>query len=67
MHYPPLFLFFTSSPQKEDLCQACGENENLVSCETCTYAYHPRCLLPPLKGPLPDNWRCPECVSVYIW
>ncbi|XP_014500995.1 CHD3-type chromatin-remodeling factor PICKLE isoform X4 [Vigna radiata var. radiata] len=48
---------------KEDLCQACGENENLVSCETCTYAYHPRCLLPPLKGPLPDNWRCPECVS----
>ncbi|WVZ18110.1 hypothetical protein V8G54_005432 [Vigna mungo] len=48
---------------KEDLCQACSENENLVSCETCTYAYHPRCLLPPLKGPLPDNWRCPECVS----
>ncbi|CAJ1973658.1 unnamed protein product [Sphenostylis stenocarpa] len=51
------------SDAKEDLCQACGENENLVSCETCTYAYHPRCLLPPLKGPLPDNWRCPECVS----
>ncbi|KAK8465456.1 hypothetical protein PHAVU_009G088700 [Phaseolus vulgaris] len=51
------------SDAKEDLCQACGENQNLVSCETCTYAYHPRCLLPPLKGPLPDNWRCPECVS----
>ncbi|KAL2346668.1 hypothetical protein Fmac_000668 [Flemingia macrophylla] len=51
------------SDAKENSCQACGENENLVSCETCTYAYHPRCLLPPLKGPLPDNWRCPECVS----
>ncbi|RDX76252.1 CHD3-type chromatin-remodeling factor PICKLE, partial [Mucuna pruriens] len=51
------------SDAKENLCQACGENENLVSCETCTYTYHPRCLLPPIKGPLPDNWRCPECVS----
>ncbi|KAK7311902.1 hypothetical protein RJT34_10364 [Clitoria ternatea] len=48
---------------KENLCQACGEDGDLVSCGTCTYAYHPRCLLPPLKGPLPENWRCPECVS----
>ncbi|XWS72736.1 hypothetical protein CRYUN_Cryun02cG0066000 [Craigia yunnanensis] len=49
---------------KENSCQACGESENLLSCTTCTYAYHLKCLLPPLKAaPLPNNWRCPECVS----
>ncbi|KAK6237044.1 hypothetical protein QUC31_020837 [Theobroma cacao] len=49
---------------KENSCQACGESENLLSCATCTYAYHLKCLLPPLKAPPhPDNWRCPECVS----
>uniref|UniRef100_A0A5B7BD29 Putative CHD3-type chromatin-remodeling factor PICKLE n=1 Tax=Davidia involucrata TaxID=16924 RepID=A0A5B7BD29_DAVIN len=48
---------------KDDSCQACGESGNLLCCETCTYAYHPKCLLPPLKAPLPSNWRCPECVS----
>ncbi|OIV96461.1 hypothetical protein TanjilG_07853 [Lupinus angustifolius] len=51
------------SDAKENLCQACGESGNLLSCETCNYVYHPRCLLPPLKGPVPDSWRCPECVS----
>lgn len=49
---------------KENSCQACGETENLLSCATCTYAYHLKCLLPPIKAPpLSDNWRCPECVS----
>ncbi|XP_057510054.1 CHD3-type chromatin-remodeling factor PICKLE-like [Actinidia eriantha] len=48
---------------KDDSCQTCGESENLLCCETCTYAYHPKCLLPPLKAPLPSNWRCPECAS----
>ncbi|KAK8520286.1 hypothetical protein V6N13_031255 [Hibiscus sabdariffa] len=49
---------------KEKSCQACGESEDLLSCATCTYSYHPKCLLPPLKAaPLPDHWRCPECVS----
>ncbi|KAK4274486.1 hypothetical protein QN277_017696 [Acacia crassicarpa] len=51
------------SDTKENCCQACGENGELLNCETCTYAYHPRCLLPPLRAPVPDNWRCPECVS----
>ncbi|GMJ11122.1 CYTOKININ-HYPERSENSITIVE 2, hypersensitive to red and blue 2, GYMNOS [Hibiscus trionum] len=49
---------------KENSCQACGESEDLLSCATCTYSYHPKCLLPPLKAAsLPDRWRCPECVS----
>ncbi|KAL9338729.1 hypothetical protein Peur_067744 [Populus x canadensis] len=54
---------FVRDDAKEDSCQACGESENLLNCETCTYAYHPKCLLPPLKAPFPSNWRCPECVS----
>ncbi|XP_010526237.1 PREDICTED: CHD3-type chromatin-remodeling factor PICKLE-like [Tarenaya hassleriana] len=48
---------------KENACQACGESANLISCNTCTYAYHAKCLVPPVKGPAPENWRCPECVS----
>ncbi|KAM7276909.1 hypothetical protein ACFE04_018775 [Oxalis oulophora] len=48
---------------KDDLCQACGDDGELVRCETCTYAYHPKCLLPPLKAPPTGSWRCPECVS----
>nr|DAD25895.1 TPA_asm: hypothetical protein HUJ06_027363 [Nelumbo nucifera] len=51
------------SDAKDDACQACGEKGNLLNCETCTYAYHPKCLLPPLKAPLPNSWSCPECVS----
>ncbi|KAL8154275.1 hypothetical protein V2J09_012035 [Rumex salicifolius] len=48
---------------KEDSCQPCGEAGNLVKCQTCTYAYHPKCLLPQLKAPYPENWKCPECIS----
>ncbi|KAK6162119.1 hypothetical protein DH2020_001960 [Rehmannia glutinosa] len=51
------------SYQKEGSCQACGKDDNLLSCETCTYAYHPKCLLPVLRGPHPSNWKCPECVG----
>ncbi|XP_016537603.2 CHD3-type chromatin-remodeling factor PICKLE-like isoform X3 [Capsicum annuum] len=48
---------------KDESCQACGGDSNLLYCETCNYAYHPKCLVPPLKAPLPISWRCPECVS----
>ncbi|CAH1442278.1 unnamed protein product [Lactuca virosa] len=48
---------------KEDSCNACGESGNLLVCETCTYEYHPKCLIPPLKAPLPTSWRCPKCVN----
>ncbi|XP_052209681.1 CHD3-type chromatin-remodeling factor PICKLE-like [Diospyros lotus] len=51
---------------KDNSCQACGESGDLLSCDTCTYAYHSKCLLRPLKAPLPSNWRCPECVSPLI-
>ncbi|WMV34711.1 hypothetical protein MTR67_028096 [Solanum verrucosum] len=48
---------------KDESCQACGGEGDLLYCESCTYAYHPKCLLPPLKAPFPSSWRCPECVS----
>ncbi|KAL3360970.1 hypothetical protein AABB24_014074 [Solanum stoloniferum] len=48
---------------KDVSCQACGGDSNLLYCETCNYAYHPKCLVPPLKAPLPSRWSCPECVS----
>ncbi|XP_047075437.1 CHD3-type chromatin-remodeling factor PICKLE [Lolium rigidum] len=47
---------------KEDACQKCGLNENLVSCSTCTYAFHRKCLIPCLNI-TSDKWSCPECVS----
>ncbi|XP_065848676.1 CHD3-type chromatin-remodeling factor PICKLE-like [Euphorbia lathyris] len=48
---------------KDGCCQSCGEGGDLRSCESCSYCYHPKCLLPPLKASLPSNWKCPECVS----
>ncbi|KAL0323654.1 UNVERIFIED_CONTAM: CHD3-type chromatin-remodeling factor PICKLE [Sesamum calycinum] len=48
---------------KEGLCQACEKDGNLWSCETCNYAYHPKCLLPPSRGSPPSSWKCPECVG----
>ncbi|VFQ60712.1 unnamed protein product [Cuscuta campestris] len=54
---------FVRPDAKVDCCQVCGGDENLLNCETCTYSYHPKCLLVPLKDPLPSSWKCPECVS----
>ncbi|KAK3131779.1 hypothetical protein QOZ80_6AG0511350 [Eleusine coracana subsp. coracana] len=47
---------------KEDACQRCGKNDNLVSCSTCTYTFHRKCLVPCLNIES-DKWSCPECVS----
>lgn len=47
---------------KEDACRKCGLNDNLVSCTTCTYAFHRKCLVPCLNI-TSDKWSCPECVS----
>ncbi|XP_026427276.1 CHD3-type chromatin-remodeling factor PICKLE-like [Papaver somniferum] len=53
---------YVRSDAKADSCQGCGENGDLLECETCTYAYHSKCLLPPLRSP-PNSWKCPECLS----
>ncbi|XP_011622141.1 CHD3-type chromatin-remodeling factor PICKLE isoform X2 [Amborella trichopoda] len=48
---------------KDDTCQSCGDSGKLRSCDTCNYAYHLKCLLPPLKIMPRGSWSCPECVS----
>ncbi|XP_072989353.1 CHD3-type chromatin-remodeling factor PICKLE isoform X2 [Typha latifolia] len=50
----------------EDACQRCGKNEGLISCGTCTYVFHQKCLVPPLKITVDDRWSCPECVSPLV-
>ncbi|GER35306.1 chromodomain helicase DNA binding protein [Striga asiatica] len=57
------FEKFERPDAKDGSCQACGEDKDLLSCETCTYSYHPKCLLPPLRSPFPSSWKCPECVG----
>ncbi|AQL01564.1 CHD3-type chromatin-remodeling factor PICKLE [Zea mays] len=47
---------------KEEACQRCGKSDNLVSCSTCTYKFHRKCLVPCLNI-TSDKWSCPECVS----
>ncbi|KAL8539594.1 hypothetical protein ACS0TY_001269 [Phlomoides rotata] len=54
---------FERPDAKEGLCRVCEKDGDLLSCETCTYAYHPGCLVPVLKAPLPSSWKCPECVG----
>ncbi|CAA6661665.1 unnamed protein product [Spirodela intermedia] len=48
---------------RDELCHACGEGGKLINCETCTYAYHLKCTLPPMKVAPSGNWKCPECAS----
>ncbi|XP_074276620.1 CHD3-type chromatin-remodeling factor PICKLE-like isoform X2 [Silene latifolia] len=58
------FERFVREDAKDDACQSCGESGNyLLECKTCTYTFHPQCLVPSLKAPFPDGWKCPECVS----
>ncbi|KAF9614280.1 hypothetical protein IFM89_017081 [Coptis chinensis] len=63
MTAPNLAVTLYALAKKDDSCQGCGESGEFIKCQTCTYVYHPKCLLPPLKGPPPESWSCPECVS----
>ncbi|XP_068476124.1 CHD3-type chromatin-remodeling factor PICKLE-like isoform X2 [Phaseolus vulgaris] len=51
------------SDTKENACQACGEKGDLLSCETCSYSFHPSCIISPVRSLIRDNWRCPLCAS----
>ncbi|XP_012145319.1 ubiquitin-like with PHD and ring finger domains 1 [Megachile rotundata] len=46
-------------------CRVCAGKEdehNLLLCDECNFAYHLRCLNPPLTSiPEEDYWYCPEC------
>ncbi|KAA0721231.1 PHD finger protein 21B [Triplophysa tibetana] len=47
--------------QHDDHCAVCKEDGDLQPCHTCTRAYHPDCLHPPLKTASRAMWMCPKC------
>ena len=67
LHGPVVFSWFILIVyvQKEEACQRCGKSDNLVSCSTCTYAFHRKCLVPCLNI-ASDKWSCPECVCLCL-
>lgn len=48
---------------KVDACGACGESGSLISCGTCSCAFHPKCLVPRRRAISDVSWSCPECVN----
>ncbi|KAI2665231.1 PHD finger protein 21B [Labeo rohita] len=47
--------------QHDDHCAVCKQEGDLQPCHTCTRAYHPDCLHPPLKTATRGMWMCPKC------
>ncbi|XP_067248515.1 PHD finger protein 21B isoform X5 [Chanodichthys erythropterus] len=47
--------------QHDDHCAVCKQEGDLQPCHTCTRAYHPDCLNPPLKTATRGIWMCPKC------
>ncbi|KAG9339967.1 hypothetical protein JZ751_022282 [Albula glossodonta] len=47
--------------EHEEICAICKEDGELQPCHSCTRAYHPDCLQPPLKTPPKGVWMCPKC------
>ncbi|XP_028811140.1 PHD finger protein 21B isoform X2 [Denticeps clupeoides] len=47
--------------EHDEHCAVCKEEGELQPCHTCTRAYHPDCLHPPLKTPPKGMWVCPKC------
>ncbi|KFD65775.1 hypothetical protein M514_07662 [Trichuris suis] len=56
------------TPQVEDIvCNVCngGDCEDrLLLCETCPYAYHTFCLVPPLNDVPYGIWFCSRCIQL---
>ncbi|MBN3307981.1 PHD finger protein 21B isoform X2 [Amia ocellicauda] len=65
----PLFLTARANEDlcwKDDIvhdkhCSVCKEDGELQQCHSCSRAYHPDCLDPPLKTPPKGVWVCPKC------
>ncbi|XP_039625944.1 PHD finger protein 21B isoform X2 [Polypterus senegalus] len=45
----------------DDHCAVCKEEGDLLLCDSCSRAYHPSCIEPPLKMPSKGLWVCPKC------
>ncbi|XP_041111326.1 PHD finger protein 21B-like isoform X3 [Polyodon spathula] len=65
----PLFLTAGANEDlcwKDDIvhdehCAVCKDDGELQPCDTCSRAYHPDCLDPPLKTLPKGMWVCPKC------
>lgn len=49
-----------NTPEKM-VCSICGQNGQLLSCDTCRNVYHVQCLTPPLHSVPVGQWSCPKC------
>lgn len=48
-----------------EVCEQCGKGESagfLCVCESCDYAYHGKCLDPPISSKPTTEWNCPRCL-----
>ncbi|MGH0118814.1 UNVERIFIED_CONTAM: hypothetical protein FKN15_056201 [Acipenser sinensis] len=45
----------------DEHCAVCKDDGELHPCDSCSRAYHPDCLDPPLKMPPKGMWVCPKC------
>ncbi|CAM9278100.1 unnamed protein product [Ectocarpus sp. 4 AP-2014] len=50
----------------QEICEACEEGGELLLCDTCSLAFHLRCLNPRLEDPPDNDWSCPECVRKHV-
>lgn len=48
--------------KSNDDCAICKDGGNLLLCDSCDGAYHPRCLSPPLVNLPSGKWFCPRCI-----
>uniref|UniRef100_A0A673MUI0 PHD finger protein 21B n=1 Tax=Sinocyclocheilus rhinocerous TaxID=307959 RepID=A0A673MUI0_9TELE len=55
------FCQHNGEQQHDDHCAACKQEGDLQPCHTCSRAYHPDCLHPPLKTATRGMWMCPKC------
>ncbi|CAK7268795.1 hypothetical protein SEPCBS57363_003273 [Sporothrix epigloea] len=52
-----------SDPRRS--CEHCGKTETagfLMECESCDYAYHGKCVDPPIATKPTGEWNCPRCL-----
>lgn len=56
-------LKYSEPPENLDNCAICDGSGELLCCDTCEYAFHFKCLKPPMdpKKPPEGRWFCPQC------
>ena len=52
------------SDPNDDECHVCGQEGNLICCESCPHSFHPCCVL--LREIPEGEWFCPSCQIVQV-